>query len=80
MAADWIMDTLRRVIAAQFNYPAASITRDTVATDVPGWDSLSHTVLILKVEDAFGIELPEEEIFNLKDVAELAGLVERLLA
>lgn len=79
MEDDVVMRKLSAAIAEQFHCKPERITPDTVATDVAGWDSLSHTVLLLKVEDAFGIELPEEEVFDLKNVAELAALVKRVL-
>lgn len=78
MSIDVIIDRLRTIIAEQFTCAPEKIGPQTVATDVLGWDSLSHTVLLLKVEDAFGIELPEDEIFDIKNVAELAELIERV--
>lgn len=80
MAPEEVMDKVRSVIAHQFNWDLEKIGPTTVAGNVRGWDSLSHTILLLKVEEAFDIELPEEEVFTLKNVGELVDLVKKTLA
>jgi acyl carrier protein len=44
------------------------INRDTNAEDVPGWDSMSHAMLICDVERAFDIRIPNEEIYGFRNV------------
>jgi acyl carrier protein len=78
---DEVLQKLVALIAKRFHPPAATvITPETTAADVLGWDSLSHTLLIMDVEDAFGVELPFDEITALANVGELAALVARLQA
>jgi len=79
MTSEGILDQLRAVIAKQFNHPIDLIGPSTTANDVVEWDSLSHAILLVRVEEAFGIELPEDEVFDLRDVAALSSLVERVL-
>lgn len=79
MTPDAVMERLRAVIAQQFNCLPDQVGALTVANDILGWDSLSHTVLLLKIEDAFDIEFPEDEMFTVRNVGELAALVQRLL-
>lgn len=67
------------VIARTFDIGPDSITASTVADDVPGWDSLSHTILTMSLEDEFGVVLPPEAR-EFADVGELARTIERLLA
>lgn len=52
-----------------------AITSDTVASDVDGWDSLSHMVLTLQMERIFKITFPPQLTFRLKNVGELYTLV-----
>jgi acyl carrier protein len=75
MSRDEIMAEVAAIIRETFRQPDAEITRDTVALDVDGWDSLSHTMLILGVEKRFGVRLPPERVFDLEDVGELVDLV-----
>ncbi len=56
------------------------VTRETTSLDVDGWDSLSHALLIMHVEEAFGTDLPLERTYALANVGELADLIRETLA
>jgi len=74
-------ETLHRVagvIARTFpSADANAITRTTVSSDIVGWDSLSHSLVIMGIEEEYGIELPFEEVSELANVGALADLVDR---
>lgn len=44
---------------------------DSIAADIRGWDSLSHTIFVMSVEEAFGIEFDAEKVFAFSNVADL---------
>ena len=67
---------LAAVIGGHFNCSADTITPETVATDIHGWDSLEHAIVIMKVETHFNTELPEDRIFTMKNVGELCDLIQ----
>ncbi len=77
-------DTLARIVKVMARtFPtlqAKSVTRETVSSDVQGWDSLSHSMLIMGVEEEFSMELPLGEVYELKDVGALVDLIDRLNA
>ncbi len=56
------------IIARTFRCPVGRISRDTVATDISGWDSLAHSTLILEVERELKIRFADDEIFGFDDV------------
>ena len=56
--------------------PGQAVTRATNSADVDGWDSLSHSLLILGVEDEFGVDLPLDRTFELQNVGELVDLID----
>ena len=60
--------------------PGYTVTRDTSAADIEGWDSLSHSILIMKIEEEFGVDLPMDRIYDLNNVGELADLVSQTLS
>lgn len=63
-----------------FHLPEGSfVTRTTTAADVKGWDSLSHAMLVLNVEEEFGIDLPLDRTYGLSNVGELVDLVNEAL-
>lgn len=66
-AGDIIRDTLQ--------CGPVTITRATQAMEVRGWDSLSHTMILMQLEDGFGVRLPMERVFGLSSVGELVDLV-----
>ena len=75
LTAPEILIRLGDVICNHFNCPALEIDRDTSARDVVGWDSLAHTMVLMRIEDEFGVELPMDRAFTVKNVGELADLV-----
>lgn len=50
---------------------------DLSAEDVNGWDSLTHIRLMLSVEKAFRVKFTTSDIGGLKNVGELARLIEK---
>lgn len=62
-------------IARQFNIPADTITAETVALDVPGWDSFSNGLLIIAMEEAVGRPLPFDAMASAANVGEMATVV-----
>lgn len=68
-----VLDRLAGLIRETFSQPKARIDRNTIAEDIPGWDSLSHTILLLSVEETFGTALPENTSYA--NVGELADAI-----
>ena len=53
---------------------------DLTADQVAGWDSFAHLRLIFAVEKAFGVKFAASQISSLKNVGELAALIEKTIA
>lgn len=75
MAVD-IMKKLSKVFKEVFDDESLKITEKTTAKDVDGWDSLMHITLIAEVEDAFRIKFSMKEVTGMKNVGEMAKLIE----
>lgn len=60
-----------------FDDPRLVISPQLTADDVDGWDSLYHIRLMLNVQEAFKIKFSALEIGQLKNVGDLASLIER---
>lgn len=75
-----IMARLADIISDHFNCPEKMIDRSTNASDIVGWDSLAHTMVLMRVEDTFAIELPMDQAFLVQNVGQLADLVQAQLA
>lgn len=52
---------------------------EMTAADVENWDSLSNIIMVVAVEEAFGIGFNTAEITQLKNVGELVSVIESKL-
>jgi len=73
------MDTLsqlQEVFRTVFDDEALAISRETTAQDIEAWDSVQHVTLMLEVENVFRVRFSTSEMAYLKNVGELADLIE----
>jgi|HubBroStandDraft_3_1064219.scaffolds.fasta_scaffold417374_1 acyl carrier protein len=77
---DDIAGKVRAIIAETFNVASSDITDDTVADDVDGWDSLAHTVLMVRLQKKLRVAIPEHVAANVQTVGELIEALRRLSA
>ncbi len=73
------METLTEVFRQVFDNPEITLTPQTTADDVEGWDSLSHINLIMAVENRFNIRFKQKEVLGFRNVGDLAACVESKL-
>ncbi len=67
-------DLVRRALHDCFGVDPLALGPDAGAEQVPGWDSLGHTVLLLRLEGLAGVRLGERAA-EARTVAELAALL-----
>ena len=71
------LERLTPILRDVFDNDNLIATRDLHAKQVQGWDSLGHIRLLLEIEKVFGLKFGTLEISSLKDLGELADLIER---
>jgi acyl carrier protein len=71
------MSRVTVVFQRVFGDETLSLTRDTTAKDVEGWDSLMHINLVVAIESEFKIRFTSREIARLQNVGELIDLIVR---
>lgn len=64
------------ILAEQFDVEEDKITEDTNLQDDLGADSLDVVDLLMSIEDEFEIEIPDDEIENIKTVGSLVAYIE----
>lgn len=74
MSNEEIMKLVAETIEETFMVDATEVTRDTVAIDISGWDSLSHTILLSNIEDQLDQTLDLEEL-DFKNVGDLVDFI-----
>ena len=72
-----IKQRLTTVFRRTFFQPSLELEASMTASDVEGWDSLSHINLVLAVEKEFGISMTTRDVRSLKNVGDLMRLIEK---
>ena len=71
-----IFDKIKSILAEQLDADIDEMTMDTdIAKDL-GADSLDVVELLMSIEDEFSVEIPDEEIENIKTIGELVEYIE----
>jgi acyl carrier protein len=74
-----IRDRVRAVMINTFRVPGdVSIDDATTSADIEGWDSLSHAILIMGIEEEFRLTLPFDQIYQIDNVGALVRLIQKL--
>lgn len=73
------LEKLQQIIAEILNVDASEVMPGTTFTEDLGADSLDLYQIILGVEDAFDIEIPQEEAEKIVTVADAIDLIQRVV-
>ena len=68
-----VLEKVKAILAEQFDVEADKITVDTDLQEDLGADSLDVVDLLMSIEDEFEVEVPDEEIENIKTVGALVS-------
>lgn len=71
-----ISNELKNTILGALNLDDWEFDEQTTASQVPGWDSLSHVNVIVAVEKEFKVRFSNIEVLKLKNVGDLQRLVD----
>jgi len=56
---------LKQIMSTVLRVPADNIDGDANMDSIKSWDSLNHMNLILALEDAYGVSIPDDEATNI---------------
>lgn len=79
MSREELLERLKEIFIDVFDDEDIALSEDTTASDIDGWDSLSHIVLIGVIEDEFGIKFDMERLSELKNVGSMIDAVLELM-
>jgi acyl carrier protein len=74
-----IFEKLKSLIVDQMGVPEAAVTLDASFEEDLGADSLDTFELIMGLEEAFDIEIPEEDLVDMKTVGDVVNYLQRKL-
>ena len=71
-----VFEKVKAILSEQFDVEEDSITAETTLADDLGADSLDVVDLLMSIEDEFEVEIPDEEVENIKTVGALVESIE----
>ncbi len=69
-------DKIRAILAEQLDIDTEEMTMDTEIAKDLGVDSLDVVELLMTIDNEFGVEIPDEEVENIKTIGELVEYIE----
>ena len=76
MTRQEIYNKLNEVFSDVFD-EEITVTAETTSADIADWDSLTHITLISEVEDTFGMKFSMKDVLGMKNVGEMAVIIEK---
>lgn len=70
-----IFEEVKKVVAEQLGVAENEITREASFVDDLGADSLDTVELVMALEEAFGIEIPDEDAEKIKTIGDTINYV-----
>ena len=74
-----MVEKIQAMLAEALNLPLEKVTADAKIVEDLGADSLDVVELLSRLEDEYGVMIPDEEVENLKTVADVAAQIEKLV-
>jgi acyl carrier protein len=75
-----VLATVREAFKTAFDIDPQSVSLETSASDIPGWDSVGHLSLASDLEQVFGITLDVDELMEMENVREIVRVVKTKLS
>ncbi len=72
-----VFEKIRAILSDYFEIDPMEITMETSITDDLDGDSLDMVDLTITIEDAFDVIIPDEDVEELRSVADLVNYIER---
>ncbi|MBE6837139.1 MAG: acyl carrier protein [Ruminococcus sp.] len=71
-----VFDKVKAIIVDQLDVDEDKVTLEASITEDLGADSLDVVDLVMSFEDEFGIEIPDDEVENVKTVGDIVKIIE----
>jgi acyl carrier protein len=69
--------SLERIFAEVFSIPEKTVNDSLDLRDISSWDSMSHMMLIARLEEEFSVELTGDEIADFRTVNDVREALNR---
>ncbi|MFP2994600.1 acyl carrier protein [Spongiivirga sp. MCCC 1A20706] len=77
MSQETLISSVTKVFEAVLEHTNFSLSRETTAADVDGWDSVTHIMIISEIEKTFKIEFDLMDLMDMDNVGDLLDTIEK---
>ncbi|MEE1184646.1 MAG: acyl carrier protein [Acutalibacteraceae bacterium] len=71
-----VFEKIKKILADQLDAEESQMTMETKIEEDLSADSLDVVELLMSIEDEFNVEIPDEEIENLKTIGDVVGYIQ----
>ena len=71
-----VLEKVTEILCDQLDVDAEKVTMEASITDDLGADSLDVVDLVMSLEEEFDVEIPDEEVQNIKTVGDIVKYIE----
>ena len=71
-----VFDKIKDIIVEQLDVEEDAVTMEASITEDLGADSLNVVDLVMSIEESFDVEIPDEEVENIKTVGDIVKYIE----
>lgn len=71
-----VFDKIKDIIVEQLDVEEDAVTMEASITEDLGADSLDVVDLVMSIEESFDVEIPDEEVENIKTVGDIVKYIE----
>jgi acyl carrier protein len=68
---------IQEIFREVFQNPDLIISEETAPSDIPEWDSLTHVLLLSKIEKKFGIKFSLDDMLSFENTGDICRAVMR---
>ena len=76
MEINIIKEKINHVLVSILGHNNFEMHDELTATDVDGWDSLSHMIILTKIEESFNIKFKLRDLNKLKNMGSLVSVIQ----
>lgn len=71
-----VFDKIKDIIVERLDVEEDAVTMEASITEDLGADSLDVVDLVMSIEESFDVEIPDEEVENIKTVGDIVKYIE----
>ena len=78
--ADNVFEKVKKVVCEELGVQESEVKPESSFTEDLGADSLDIVELVMAIEEQFSVEIPDDDVANLKTVGDVVSYIEKKTA